>query len=269
MKKSSQIDWTEKEISSSALKAAKSSTRDFLWYYDKPKTSASHFDFGNAVELWLIDKPSFHEKVAILDESKRPFPDKNYQTRANKDWKDEFYEANADKYIIPSIGSDSFATCMELEQLAMMHPAYDMLLGKNYQDPFRWTCPVTGLKRYARTDLFDAENGIIIDIKTDGKGDFQKACVNNDYLLQAFDQIIGAVESGKMAEVNEYFWFVLSKEEPYFVDVYKLNIEDTLRVEESYWSTLRRLAADLKGDPSAIVWHEAPITMFKIPGYYK
>lgn len=269
MKPSQEINWAEKAISSSALKAAKVGTREFLHYYDKPKDKKSHFDFGNALELYLIDKEEFKEKVVVFDESKRPFPDKDYKTAANREWKAAFYANNEGKYLISKTGEESMETCIIMEQLAQMHPAYDLLLGKNYQDPFTWDCPVTGLKRYARTDLFSNPEGIIIDIKTDGKDDFLRACVNNDYFMQAYDHIIGATASGKMERVEAYYWFVFTKNAPYYVDVFKLDMEALLKVEESYWSTLRRLAEDLKGDPHSIVWHDLPISSLKVPNYYK
>lgn len=258
----------EKAISSSALKAAKKSTRDFIHYYNKPYEKKGYFDFGNACELYLIDKDAFYAEVAVMDESKKPEPSKDYRTKVNADWKAKFYEVNADKYIIPATGKDSFEVIQYLEVLAQKHPAYDLLIGKEYQQPFEWICPRTGLKRYSRTDLY--EDGIIIDIKTDVDSDFTRTCVKNDYFFQAFDQMVGAVECGAMDEVKEYYWFVLGKEAPYFVDVYKLDLDQILRVEESYWSTLKRLRDDLdNADLDNIVWRDIPVQKVTVPNYYK
>lgn len=258
----------EKSISSSALKAAKKSTRDFLWYYNKPKEKKTYFDWGNAVELYLIDKESFYKEVAIMDESKKPEPLKDYRTKVNAEWKEDFYKKNEGKYIISATGKESFEEIQYLEELAQKHPAYDLLLGKEYQKPFEWICPLTGLKRYARTDLY--EDGLIIDIKTDVDEDFARTCVKQDYYLQAYDQIQGAVESGAMAEVKQYLWFVLGKSAPYFVDVYALDLDALLRVEETYWSTLRRLKEDLtSGVIDDIVWRDIPIKKIVVPNYYK
>jgi len=261
----------EKSISSSALKAAKSSFRDFVHYYEKPKDRKLHFDFGNAIELYLIDKPSFFKEVAILDESQRPVPDKNYQTKENKVWKDNFIAKNDDKLIISSTGKDSFETILKLEALAQKHPYFDMLFGADmqYQDAFEWICPRTGLKRYARTDLYSKEKGIIVDIKSCAEDDFEKEATKFDYVIQAIDQIIGAVESGKMDEVRGYYWFVLTKTEPYFVDVYQFKIEENLRAEESYWSALLQLKSDLQSDWKEIVWHQLDMKVFKLPNWYK
>ena len=267
------IDFATKEISSSALKSAKKSTRDLLWYYNKPKTSGSHFDFGSAIELYLLDKAEFAEKVIIFDESKRPFPDKNYQTKANKEWRDKFYADNSgrDKYIISKSGSESFDVIKQIAELVDMHPAADLLYadGNDYQEEFRWVCPISGLKRYCRTDLSNPTTKTIIDIKTYSDENFERACVKQDHFLQAFDQIQGAVQSGYMEDVEYYYWFAISKSEPYFVDFYSYPVGEDLKVEEIHNSTMHRLKVDLAGDPYSIPFHRTEIDRIKIPNYYK
>lgn len=266
------IDFTQRAVSSSALKEAKKSTRDFLWYYNKPKTTASHFSFGNACELYLIDRNAFDEKVVVLDESKRPVPDKNYQTKANKEWKDQFYLDNADKYIINKEGDESFDLIEKIAGIVDMHPACDLLFnkGNDYQTTFEWICPISGLKRSARPDLVNKESRIIIDIKTYAEDDFVKALVNRDHFLQAKDQIEGAQLSGQIEEVKAYYWFAISKKAPYHIDFYSYPIGEDLKVEEVYNSVLYRLRDDLAGDdPYSIVYHKTPIEKVKIPNYYK
>jgi hypothetical protein len=264
-------NFKEKAISSTALKEAKKSIRDLIWYYNKPKDKKTHFDFGNAIELYIIDQESFKKEVSILDESKRPFPDNNYTNRANKVWKDNFYEENEDKYIINATGADSFETILEIKAMLDKHPAIDMLFDKdnNYQKPFEWICPVSGFKRYARTDLFNKQKNRIIDIKTDSDGDFTKALRNFDYFLQAWDQVQGALLSGEMDQVDEYFWFVISKKAPYFIDFYQFDLTAAFPVETSYAFVLDRLKRELNEDSNAMVWHDQPIQKVKVPGYYK
>lgn len=266
------IDFTQRAVSSSALKEAKKSTRDFLWYYNKPKTSASHFSFGHATELYLIDRLEFERKVAVMDEAKRPFPDKDYRNTANKEWKENFYAENDGKYIISATGEESFELIEKIVEHVDMHPACDLLFDKdnNYQTTFEWICPISGLKRSARPDLVNKKSGVIIDIKTYAEDDFTKALVNRDHLLQAKDQIEGALLSGEFEEVKAYYWFAISKKAPYHVDFYSYPIGEDLKVEEVYNSVLYRLRDDLAGDdPYSIVYHRAPIEKIKIPNYYK
>lgn len=270
-------NWLDRRISSSALKEAKKSTRDFIWYYKKPREVKKHFDFGNAIELYLLDRKAFNKEVAILDEE--PFfeevrtgkPDVSNirATTVYKKLKSEWDSQNIGKYVINKTGSDSLEIIEKIAEMCLDHPDFPLLFGGDYQKPYEWICPKTGLKRYARTDVSNTKDGIIIDMKTDAKGEFERACVNNDYWMQAFDQMIGAVESGAMKEVKEYYWFVITKEAPYFIDIYRIPLDQILRVEESYWSTLNRLKTDLSGDPEKIVWHQSPIQTIKVPNYYK
>lgn len=264
------IDFTTRKVSSSALKEAKKSTRDFLWYYNKPKTSGKHFDFGQAAELYLIDKKEFYDKVTVLDESKRPFPDKNYQTKANKEWKDKFYEDNAGKYIINLTGADSLEQLVKIENLVKSHPMSDLLFSDDaeYQTEFEWVCPISGLNRYCRTDLVVPSKGVIIDIKTYADDSFERAATKHDHFLQARDQILGARENG--LEVEAYYWCAISKSEPYHVDFYEYPIEEDLRVEEIHNSIMYRLRDDLKLDNVySIPFHRSPVERLKIPNYYK
>ena len=257
----------DKAISSSALKSALTSTRELFHYYLKERTTSSALEFGNAFELYLIDKPSFYEQVAVMDESLRPEPSKNYQTKVNAEWKKEFYEKNADKYIIPSGGKESFETIVALEALAKKHPMYNLLLEGDYQTEFKWKCPLTGLSRYARPDIVLKEAGIIIDIKTDGQDDFQRSAANNHYFLQALDHIDGALHSGAMETVKEYYWAVFEKSEPYHVTFYQLDVEHLLPVEAVRDVTLRRIKADLESGQE-IVWRNQAIEGIKVPTWY-
>lgn len=274
---SQSTNWLDKRISSSALKEAKKSTRDFLYYYEKPDSVKRHFDFGNAVELYLLDSDEFERQVAILDEEEifakvrenNPKVVSYRSTTIYKELKAKWDADNADKYCINKAGEDSMETILEISKLCMEHPDFHLLYGGDYQKPYEWVCPVTGLNRYARTDVSNVKDGIIIDMKTDAQGDFERACNNMDYWLQAYDQMIGAVESGAMKEVKAYYWFVITKKAPYFIDIYTIDLEQLLRVEEIYWSTLRRLKEDLSGDPRKIVWHKTPIQKIKVPNYYK
>lgn len=275
--KNDNVSLVDKVISTSALKEAKKSTRDFVYYYEKKKTSGKHFDFGNAMELFLLDKKEFKKKVAVFDESdllRKVIEDnpKSVSPRATNIYKNgyvEFLSNNTGKYIINKFGEDSMEVIEAVEKLCIKHPFFKTMLKGSYQEAFEWQCPISGLNRYSRPDVVIREKKkIIIDIKTEGGDDFEKSMVKFDYWLQAFDQMTGAVESGALDVVDEYYFFVISKKAPYFVDVYQLQLDQLLKVEEVYQSTLSRLSQDL-GNLESIVWHKRPIELIKVPNYYK
>lgn len=264
------IDWTKKEVSSSALKAAKVSTRNFFWYYQKPRDKKSYFDYGSAIELYLISKEEFYKEVVVMDESKRPEPTKNYQTKVNKEWKDAFYETNADKLIINKTGKDSLEVIEKIAEMVSNHPAADLLInGDNeYQEEFRWVCPISGLNRYCRTDLTNRKEKYIIDIKTYADDSFERAAANNDHFIQAWDQVKG-VENTWGEAVDKYYWFAIGKKEPYHVDFYEFDLDQALKVEELHNSIMHRLKDDLKKDPKDLVYTRTEIDKIKVPNWYK
>ncbi len=276
------IDWMERSLSTTGLAEGKKSTRDLLAYWNKPKDSdkASHFDFGSALELYIFDIAEFNKKVVIMDESKRPVPDKNYQTKANAEWKTQFYVDNADKYIIPTTGDDSFEVITTLESMFKKHPEYARIMSlKGIQSEYKWVCPYSGLNRYSRTDLDGSPldgvlPAIIIDVKTDAGNDPQKAINNNDYWIKAYDQLFGAAASGRMGEdVSiediDYYWLFFGKKAPYFVDFVYLHPANREKLEDVYQSTLRRIGEDLRNDPENIVSHGAAEMMVSLPGWYR
>lgn len=257
----------EKAISSSALKKGKTSTRDFYQYYLEKKEKKSYFDFGNAFELYLIDVEEFKKQVVVMDETQRPEPSKDYKTKVNAEWKKTFYEQNENKYIIPATGKDSFQSILEMKALVQHHPMQDALYSGSYQQAFEWTCPITGLKRYARPDIFIPEQRTIIDIKTDAGDDFERAAANSDHFLQAWDQIQGAIHSGAVESIDNYFWAVFEKSEPYHITFYSFNLDATLPVETVYEGTLRRLKEDMESGQE-VVWRDMPIKKLSCPAYY-
>lgn len=269
----------KRRISSTALKRGKESTRQLLYYYEEEFERALHFDFGNAVELYIIDKSAFYNEVAIFDVdelgavAQAEYEKENGKeatdiTRTNifKAKKEEFEKENDKKYIIPLKGKDSMELIKHLSELVDRHPFREQLHG-DYQTAFEWVCPETGLNRYARPDFCKKDERTIIDIKTDAQGDFIRAAGNNDYFLQAFDHIIGATNSG-WPSVDHYYWFVLTKKEPYFVDVFELDLDKLLRVEESYYEALLRIRDDIQRGEE-IVWHKLPIKKIAPPNWYK
>lgn len=262
-----QIKW-DKKISTTALKEATKGIRSFVWYYNKQKEVKKHFDFGNALELYVIDTELFYKEVAVFDDSaiiQEIGGAKPRATTKYRDWKLKFETENEGKYIISMDGEDSFDTIIKLNELLKEHPKALELLKGEYQVAFEWQCQRTGLLRYCRTDIYNKPDGVIVDIKTDATGDFPRACGNNDYFMQAFDHITGALESGSIEKVKEYWWVVFTKKPPYGVDVFRLELDQLLRVEEKYYSTLG-LIMDAKIEPPYIY---QDLNTIKPQNYYK
>lgn len=221
-------------MSSTMLRKAAESPKH-LWHYMNKKDDQrkSHFDFGNAFELALLDKEGFANDVVIYDDSeiidsirsKRPDIVGFGNTKEYKLWKAGFYEENADRYVIQKDGKESYETIE-----AMLESCYQdkviqaMIKNIEYQYSLMWVDHDTGLQLKTRPDICKMNKNIIVDVKTalDGSPDgFSKAIGNHKLHIQAIMQIDGVLATGAMPQVDAYFWLVVEKTEPYNATLYE------------------------------------------------
>lgn len=227
--------------SSSSLKHGKNSLKEFKAYidgkYDK-EGRVSHFDFGNAFELALIEPERFVDEVAIWDESQivkmimteRPETKSVRSTKAYKDVKNAFYENNDSKYIIALEGDESYETIK-----VMLSSCYEdriiqsLVKNTEYQTSVFWTDEKSGLNLKTRPDISKEKSGIIVDVKSTIDGSprgFSRQMANLDYPFQACLQIKGAIEGGLMEKVDSYYWLVVEKVLPYSATLYEFAPDD-------------------------------------------
>lgn len=256
------------KISTTALKEASKSIRHLHHYYNKEKEQKRYFDFGNALELYVIDREAFKKEVVVFDDSEiceeiggaRPTATKKY-----KEWKSEFDSENEGKYIIPKTGDDSMEVILILADLLEQHDLAKKVIKGKYQEAIEWTDEKTGLKRYTRMDILDDNYTFITDIKTEARGEFERAANNLDYFIQAYDHYTAMLESEGI-EIPDYYWVVFTKTPPYAVDVYYFDvIGKSLKVEEKYNSTL----LSIKNTESLPVWLNGQVTEINPAGWYK
>ena len=236
--------------SSTGIKHAKKSLKEF-WYYKQGLYDhgyVSHFDFGNAMELALLDHSEFADKVEIFDETQRPEPDKTFGSKLNKEWKQNFIDKaqQENKYVIPKSGNDSFETveCL-LDSCYRDKTIQALLKNVEYQSSIFWTDKNTGLNLKTRPDVIKSRKNAIIDVKTTTDGspeEFKRAMVKYDYPIQATTQIDGVVSGGLMEKLDHYFWLVLEKNPPYSATLYEFTPEDRVFIEEQYRFLLSRIA---------------------------
>ena len=237
-------DW----LSSTGLRMAKKSLKNFRLYmegyYDEERKT--HFDFGNACEIALLEPENFHNEVAIFDPSQKPSPDQTFAANVNKEWKADFYEANSEKYIINQDGKESFRCIEEILKSCHADAAIQKLI-KNieYQKSIYWIDLGTGLKLKTRPDICRTKNKVLVDVKTalDGSPEaFSKALGNNDLPFQAVMQIDGVIQSGLMEKVDNYYWLVLEKVAPFSATLYEFDPEDIKYCMDEYRYTLELVA---------------------------
>ncbi len=221
-------------LSASVIKEANKSLKHMKWYLDNHEQSErkSHFDFGNAFEIALMDlmngTKEFESSVNVFDDSLRPFPDKDFKTKENKAWKDKFFEYNG--YIINKKGKESYDTIGNMLASCWEDSTIQGLLkNTNYQSSCFWVDKKTGIRLKSRPDVCNVNKTVLIDIKTtvDASPEgFARDVANYGYDLQAMMQINGVIETGMFSEVKNYYWLAVEKEAPYNAQLYNFDTSE-------------------------------------------
>lgn len=235
-------DYHENETHKSAsdLKLSKDSLAALHYHMLglKEEERKDYFDFGNAFELALMNKDEFEKKVAVMPTEKwiegalkekpeltSPTASKYYRTK-----KEDFIEANKDKYIIRDVGDESFDTIEKMLQGCYKDKVIQALIkNAETQTTIFWEDETTGLKLKTRPDISKGKQMVMLDVKALVKGNPQsvsRAIANNDYPLQASLQIKGVLESGFMERVDAYFWLICEKTAPFNATLYEFSPDD-------------------------------------------
>lgn len=231
-------------VSASGLKTFIKSEYEF--FNPEKKERKSHFDVGNVFEdmLTLPREKWNHE---VFDPSQKPDKDSDgFRTKANKEWKANWYAEREGKYI---------ATKEEIEMIKIMvknakaNPMIERLINPKksiMQSSMFFDCPVTGVPLKTRPDLVQTgQDGdlIYIDIKTtaDGSPDaFQRDLAKFDYPIQA-KMAIDGIEAATGKKVSRMAYIVVEKKYPYNATVYPMSVSDVNQISEFYYKKLNRL----------------------------
>lgn len=219
-------------ISTSSIKEARKSLKHFHWYLNHKSERKSHFDFGNAFELALMDlineTKEFDKHVLVFDETKRPEPDKTFASTLNKSWKESFFQS--DFYVINNTGDESIETMSQMLESCMKDETIQKLLkNTDYQTSIFWEDKKTGIKLKTRPDICKITKNVIVDVKTAKDASprgFARDAANFDYPLQAAVQKRGCIESGLFERIDYYYWLVVEKLPPYNAQIYSFKRDE-------------------------------------------
>lgn len=213
-------------LSASIIKEATKSLKHMHWYMSNTQERESHFDFGNAFEIALMDlmngTKEFDSSVYIFDESKRPDQKHGMSAKTNKSWKDELYKSTG--YIINKHGDQSIDSIEYMLESCWKDAVIQGLIkNTDYQNSLFWVDKKTGLRLKSRPDVGNKTKKVLVDIKTTtdaSPAGFTKDICKYGYDLQALMQIRGAVETGLFDEVNNFYWLAVEKCPPYNAQLY-------------------------------------------------
>lgn len=285
-------------LSSTGLKELKKSTRHFIQYLTTEQEKKTHFDFGNAFELAIMDKVSgtklFDKHVSVFRDhelynkvlSDRPDLKNVRACKEYKDEKESFYSQHEDKYIILDKGEkESLEALNEMVDSCIKDKTIKRLLSNTeYQNSFFWKHP-SGVLCKTRPDFNKIKKNVIVDLKTmiDASPEAaSRQAAKLEYFLQAVMQCDGAVRSGAMPRVDNYFWLAVEKEPPYNAVIYEYSEYDRDYMTEYYDHLMERAAKSFelikkleKNEIDFIMGYgetaenEYGILQMEIPLYYK
>ena len=240
--------------SHSALKVFERSPIHYKYHRDNPPATTPALIFGNMLHCFILQPEEFSKRYFLLDDSERPLPQKNYQTKVNQEWKKEQLELNADKIVVFK---------EDMEKIEEIKEAIE-------NDPIAWPLIQSSGNSFEQTITWK-ENDIpckgIIDIKNDLFLADLKSCIDADpetfvrdiikykYYRQGAMYLAG--EKFGHFDYNEkkpFFFIAIEKTKPYGVSVIKLSEEFINEGLVSYKSLLKSLKVCIDKD----FW----------PGYY-
>jgi hypothetical protein len=240
-------------ISSTGLKHLMKSKRHFAHYLITEQESKPEFDFGNAFEILLIDKvkgtKEFHKDCFVLWESQKPNPGADYRNTENREWKARMIDVAGDRYIVSESDYNQMDAMIKACLADKVITA--MLQNTEYQESLFWTCPITGLKAKTRPDITKRKLSVILDIKTTKDVEprsFARDAARYGYFVQAIMQIEGAIHSGYMKDVDDYYWLAVGKDEPYDAVLYRFPKEQWEAVRGEYYRLMEQAKEVLSGD---------------------
>ena len=279
--------------SATGLKHARRSMAEYRLFLDGywDDNTASHFDYGNSVELFLIDPKGFLEKVAIapthkwVEDALAENP-KLVNPKASAVYKKlaaQFYEANSEKYIIDEIGEKESYQSLQVQAARCFADKYiqQMFVDIDYQSSCYWIDKETGLQMKCRPDIVKKDrtggnHNTVINMKTmldASPNAFAMKVVEYDWPLQACVEIEGVLQSGLLDQVDHYFWLALEKDAPFNVQLYEFNASDLEVLRDEYHYLLNNIKkckdADVWPGYGAIADNDYGILSVTLPPWYK
>lgn len=245
--------------SSTTIKWAKQSLAHYAYERNRPQVDKPHFSFGNAFELALLDKVGFSNSVAVMEtemwvadanaekikKDGEPFV-KAKSSKRYQDSESKFVSENFGKYHIQDVGAHSYECIEKMLESCMKDSTIQKLIsGIEYQLSLFWHDDQTGLGLKTRPDISKRKNNVIVNVKTVDDGspkEWSRELAKWDYPLQACIEMTGAVATGLMSTVDNYFWLVCEKSEPFNATIYEFDQKDIPMCMDNLEYVLHKLA---------------------------
>jgi hypothetical protein len=178
---------------------------------------------GSIVHLALLEPAKFQSQYVLM-------PDLgDMRSPLNRKKRDEWKELQAPGAVI--LTEDDYARIQGMIESVLRHPEACALLknGKAEMSGF-YRDPLTGIKCRVRPDLFDADSGVLIDLKTTkdcSYDEFSKSIwsFRYDFQMAMYCEAIKLITG---SPVNVPIFLAVEKEKPYEMAVYPVDFNSKL-----------------------------------------
>lgn len=210
---------------------------------DNPAGDTDAFVFGRAFHCHLLERERFKAEFWILDESRRPNPEKNFTDGKNKAWKKERREENAGSLMLTS--SEYTQILGMTESLKRSGAVRKLVTACQKEAELYWNDPDTGVACKARVDMYEPKTGTVLDIKTCQDASytgFRSSLFKYDYYLQ-MAHYAGGLKARFLKDFDRQIIIAVEKEPPYAFGIYQLD-EVTRNFSRAVASKLYTLHAE-------------------------
>lgn len=203
--------------------------------YSRPDTDA--LKIGRAIHTAILEAHKFNVEFLCL-------PDIDRRTTKGREMYAELVSQNPNKTILKP---DDFNMALDvaISVRSNAHANY-LLEGAMTEVTLDWTHEETGVKCKARVDAYNAELGIVIDVKTTqdaSPSGFPRKLFAYGYHLQAAYYLEALRANGE--DAKHFCFIAVEKDPPYCVSLFRLD-DKTIQLSKQENDRLLRLYAECK-----------------------
>lgn len=227
-------------LSYSSLSAFRKSPEHWIEYKTCPTPDSDASIFGNAFHCWVLRPNDFNNEFVIYDDTQRPIPDKNYQTKINREWRQQIYDEALSK-------GKKVIEMDEFDKIKLMHeklmsnePASELLNYTRSEYEKSITFERKGLKILSILDI--KADVFLADLKTTNDADpirFHRDIYNYGYDLQpAVYNDAAAFGHARFEKLKEFYFIAIEKSPPFGISVNKFSGDALQQSFEDYLNLL-------------------------------
>lgn len=251
-------------VSSTQLRRIARSPKHFLHTEEK---ETRDLKLGSLIHLAILEQDKFARQVKVLRQQDLPVPEKDFRTKANREYRDRLTSQAFEKgYQV--VGEADYEVAGGLHDMMMKKLAYRKLLEKAEMIETSFYCVnneyATPIQQKARPDALSLQSAFMADVKSCQDAsphafgrDMAKydspvqACFHIDVVEQTVRDMAKARQIDKRYadfKIAQYFYVAAEKKPPYEIQIYRMKDEDMQSARLKYHNLMEELAGCMKED---------------------